>query len=305
MHRPHDDVVRPQPAQPVSHHRTTLCRALDSTSPALPRRRGRNDSDVRSLTGRRRPGSRTARRTGRPGHELVVRADLDDPRAVEHDDEVGHPHRREPVRDEDGDPPVRACRGTPAAKRSKSACSVSASSAAVGSSSTSSSGSSRMNPRASASFCHWPTDTSTPSSQVGPSWVSSPAGSRSMTSSAPARSTAALDRGAVVDARQVAEADAAPAGSSKRKKSWKAPASRSRHIGSGMRARSTPSTVMRPAVGVVEPASSFTRVRLAGAVLADERDDRAGRERRGSRRRAPGGRCPGRRTTRGRAGCRR
>ena len=42
------------------------------------------------------------------------------------------------------------------ANRSNSACSVSASSAAVGSSSTSRSGSSRMKPRASASFCHCP-----------------------------------------------------------------------------------------------------------------------------------------------------
>ena len=46
------------------------------------------------------------------------------------------------------------------AKRSNSACSVSASSAAVGSSSINSSGSSRMNPRASASFCHCPKLTS-------------------------------------------------------------------------------------------------------------------------------------------------
>ena len=36
-------------------------------------------------------------------HQLLVRADLDDARAVEHDDEVGHAHGREPVRDEHGD----------------------------------------------------------------------------------------------------------------------------------------------------------------------------------------------------------
>ena len=72
--------------------------------------------------------------------------------------------------------PLPACRRAASANRSNSACSVSASSAAVGSSRTSSSGSSRMKPRASASFCHCPKDTSTPLSQDGPSWVSRPCG---------------------------------------------------------------------------------------------------------------------------------
>ena len=72
--------------------------------------------------------------------------------------------------------PLRTSSCAAAAKRSNSACSVSASRAAVGSSSASSSGSSRMKPRARASFCHWPKDTSTPSSQAGPSWVSRPVG---------------------------------------------------------------------------------------------------------------------------------
>src|SRR5262245_7801921 len=40
------------------------------------------------------------------GHEFVVRADLGDPRPVEHDDEVGHPHGREAMRHQDGDAPV-------------------------------------------------------------------------------------------------------------------------------------------------------------------------------------------------------
>src|SRR2546422_567262 len=53
-----------------------------------------------------------------------------------------------------------------------------------------------MKPRASANFCHWPKLTSTPSGQVRPSCVSSPAGSRSTTSPAPARSTAAPTAGA-------------------------------------------------------------------------------------------------------------
>src|SRR5688572_32591609 len=45
---------------------------------------------------------------------------------------------------------------------------------------------------ASASFCHCPPERSTPPGQLGPSWVDSPSGSRSMTSTAPARSTAPL-----------------------------------------------------------------------------------------------------------------
>ena len=69
---------------------------------------------------------------------------------------------------------------------------------------------SRMKPRASASFCHWPNDTSTPSGHVGPSCVSSPDGSRATTSSAPARSTAAMHRRLVVEPRHVAEADGVP-----------------------------------------------------------------------------------------------
>ena len=38
--------------------------------------------------------------------QLVVGADLDDPGAVEHDDEVGHAHGGEAVRHEDGDAAV-------------------------------------------------------------------------------------------------------------------------------------------------------------------------------------------------------
>ena len=92
---------------------------------------------------------------------------------------------------------------------------------------------------------------------------------------------------------------------SNRKKSWNAPASRDRHASAGMRASSTPSTRMRPLVGSVQPAQQLHERRLAGAVLADDRDDRAGRQIAGSRPRAPAGRCRDRRTTRARSGCRR
>ena len=36
-------------------------------------------------------------------HQLIVTADLNKPRAVEHNDEIGHPHGAEPVRYQDGD----------------------------------------------------------------------------------------------------------------------------------------------------------------------------------------------------------
>ena len=81
------------------------------------RRRPRRPSDARpwsvaaqssasasAFSGRRRPGCRTARRTGRRSPSVLRGVpDLDHACAVEHDDEVGHAHRREAVRDEHGD----------------------------------------------------------------------------------------------------------------------------------------------------------------------------------------------------------
>src|SRR5256886_15250136 len=52
-----------------------------------------------------------------------------------------------------------------------------------------------MKPRASASFCHWPNDSSTPHGHVGPSCVSRPDDRRATTSPAPARSTAVITAG--------------------------------------------------------------------------------------------------------------
>ena len=74
--------------------------------------------------------------------QLVVCADFRDASTVEHDDQVGHAHGGEAVRDEQRDATVRrSFARAAAAKPSNSACSVSASRAAVGSSSTSRSGS--------------------------------------------------------------------------------------------------------------------------------------------------------------------
>ena len=139
-----------------------------------------------------------------------------------------------------------SCRA-PRAYRSNSACSVSASSAAVGSSSTSSSGSSRMKPRASASFCHCPNETSTPSGQVGPSWVSSPAGScvDHVVGAGPVDRRA--DRRLVVEPRHVAQADGVPGAELEPEEVLeRAGQPRAPRRPPAIRARATPSTRIRP-----------------------------------------------------------
>src|SRR5262249_21572335 len=128
-----------------------------------------------------------------PGHQLIVCADFHEPGAIQHEDEVGHTHRREAVRDEDGDAPAIVL---PVAMR---CCGIALEQGLFGLRiqrggrliQMSNSGSSRMNPRASASFCHCPNDSSTPPGHVGPSCVSRPAVKCVTTSTAPARSTAA------------------------------------------------------------------------------------------------------------------
>jgi len=69
---------------------------------------------------------------------------------------------------------------------------------------------------------------------------------------------------------------------SKRKKSWNAPASFSRHPCADIRARSTPSTTMRPLLGAYMRASSLTRVVLPAPFFADDGDHRAGFELKGN-----------------------
>ena len=93
------------------------------------------------------------------------------------------------------------------------------------------------------------------------------------------------------------------AGSSKRKKSWNAPASRERH--SSVRMRDERRAVHQdPARGrLVELAQQLDERRLARAVLPDERHHGARGQARATRRRARAGRCRDRRTTRPRGGC--
>ena len=65
---------------------------------------------------------------------------------------------------------------------------------------------------------------------------------------------------------------------SNRKKSWNAPASRVRHSSAGMRARSTPSTRMRPRVRLVQLARSFTSVVLPAPFSPTMATTAAGRQ---------------------------
>ena len=120
-----------------------------------------------------------------------------------------------------------------------------------------------MKPRASASFCHWPKLTSTPPGHVGPSCVSSPAVSRTTTSSAPARPTAVDHRRLVVEARHVADAHGVARAELEAEEILeRARQARRATRRRGMRASSVPSTRIRPAVGSYSLASSFTSVVL-------------------------------------------
>ena len=162
---------------------------------------------------------------------------------------------------------------------------------------------SRMNPRASASFCHWPNETSTPPGQVGPSWVSRPAGRRATTSSAPGPVHRGGDRRLVVEARHVAhahrvageqlEAEEVLEGAGQARAPLVRPHARQRRA-----VHQDP-----PRRRLVQLAQQLDERRLARAVLPDERHHRARGQRRGRRRRAPGGRCRDRRTTRPPGGC--
>src|SRR5437016_5237963 len=119
-----------------------------------------------------------------------------------------------------------------------------------------------MKPRASASFCHWPNDSSTPHGHVGPSCVSRPDARRATTSPAPARSTAVITAGSSSSRGTSPKPIVCPARNSKRKKSWNAPARHSRHSLAGKRASGVSSRRIEPDDGSYIFASSLTRVVL-------------------------------------------
>ena len=162
-----------------------------------------------------------------------------------------------------------------------------------------------MKPRASASFCHWPNDSSTPPGQVGPSCVSRPepqprddvvgAGALDRRQRPPARRPGAARRRGRPSAR---------ARNSKRKKSWNAPASRvAPLVGRHARQRRVVDED-RARRRLVHLREQLDERRLAGAVLADDRDDRAGRQRQRHVVEHERATCRDRRTTRARGGCR-
>src|ERR1700674_3439782 len=139
-----------------------------------------------------------------------------------------------------------------------------------------------MKPRASASFCHWPNESSTPDGHVGPSCVSRPDFRRATTSPAPARSTAATTAGSSSIRGTSPKPTVCPARNSKRKKSWNpppnppvcpprnprrkkpgiAPAGGARHSAAGTRASGVSSTKIEPEDGSYIFASSLTSVVL-------------------------------------------
>ena len=161
-----------------------------------------------------------------------------------------------------------------------------------------------MKPRASASFCHWPNDTSTPPGQVGPSCVSRPAGSRVDHVVGAGARDRGRDRRLVVEPRHVAEADGVPRPELEAEEILeRAGQPRPPLVGAACAPAACRRRGSRPEVGSYIFAEQLDERGLAGAVLADDRDDGAGRQRRPTRRRARGATCPDTRTTRDRGGC--
>src|SRR5262245_14773981 len=134
-----------------------------------------------------------------------------------------------------------------------------------------------MKPRASASFCHWPKDTSTPSGHVGPSCESSPAFRRTTPSSAPARATAVTTAASSSRRGRSPSPTDCRALSWNRKKSWNAPASRSPFV--SPHARELRTVYQDPAgARLVEFRQEFHEGRLPRSVFADEGHDGPGRQ---------------------------
>ena len=132
-----------------------------------------------------------------------------------------------------------------------------------------------MKPRASASFCHWPNDTSTPCGHVGPSCVSNRrqvnhdiVGAR-----APDRGD---DRRLVVQARHVADADGVAGAELEAEEILKRAGEAVAPL-VGAHARELGAVDEDPAAArFVELREQLHQRGLAGPVLADEREPRAG-----------------------------
>ena len=136
-----------------------------------------------------------------------------------------------------------------------------------------------MKPRASASFCHWPNDTSTPPGQVGPSCVSRPGRQPRDDVVGAGALDGRDDRGLVVHARHVADADGV-AGAELEAEEVLERAGQARAPLVGRHARER-RVVHEDRAGrrLVQLGEQLDQRRLAGAVLADDGDDRAGGQR--------------------------
>ena len=128
-----------------------------------------------------------------------------------------------------------------------------------------------MKPRASASFCHCPNETSTPSSHVGPSCVAKPDGSRSTTSSAPARPTAPATAGSSSSRGSSPTPDAVAGAQLEAEEVLERPGQprspRRRGDRRQVDAVDRDASRRRP----VHPGEQLDHRRLAGTVLADDR----------------------------------
>ena len=139
----------------------------------------------------------------------------------------------------------------------------------------------RIIARPRASFCHWPPESSTPLAVAAAELRLEPVRQRLEHVGRRAGSSAApIATGVVVELRAGRRRRPSRArSSSKRAKSWKPAAIRARQPLDGRRARrSTPSTADPAGRRLVEAAEQLDERRLAGAVLADDRDRRPGRQ---------------------------
>ena len=132
-----------------------------------------------------------------------------------------------------------------------------------------------MKPRASASFCHWPKETSTPPGQVGPSCVSSPAGQPRDDVVGPGALDGADDGGLVVEPGHVADADGLARAELEAEEVLEgAGEALAPLVGRHARQRLAVHED-RARRGLVELGEQLDERGLAGAVLADDGDDRA------------------------------
>ncbi len=160
-----------------------------------------------------------------------------------------------------------------------------------------------MKPRARASFCHWPNETSTPAGPGRPELRVEARGQARHHVVGPRSGHRARDRPLVVQARHVADAHRVAGGKLEAEEVLEG-AGQARAPLVGPHAGERRAVDQDPAGRrLVQLAEQLDERRLARAVLPDERHHRARRAGRGRRSRARGDRCRDRRTRRPRGGC--